>query len=112
VDKDLHKVLETKVRGGRPNPQSSWQQVFRNEGEYRYCTDEWGITRRTPIEGSHYDDLCASPVAEAQTVADIECYTWPDPVDPARFTHLEAAALAARRAGKAFVLGGLPPGML
>jgi uroporphyrinogen decarboxylase len=112
VDEDLHQVLETDVRGARPNPQSTWELVLRDEGEYRYCTDEWGITRRTPIEGGNYYDLCASPLAGAQTLADIERYPWPDPVDPARFAPLEAAALAARRAGKAFVLGGIAPGML
>lgn len=112
VDEDLHQVLETDVRGARPNAQSSWKQVFRDEGEYRYCTDEWGITRRMPIEGGHYFDLCASPLAGAASVADIERYAWPDPVDPARFTHLEEVARATRQAGKAFVLGGIAPGML
>ncbi len=112
VEEDLHQVLETDVRGARPEAQSSWKQVFRDEAEYRYCSDEWGITRRMPTEGGHYYDLCASPLAGAASVADIEHYTWPDPVDPARFVHLEEAALATRRAGKAFVLGGIAPGML
>ena len=112
VDEDLHQVLETDVRGARPEAQSTWKLALRDEGEYRYCTDEWGITRRSPLEGGHYFDLCASPLAGAQSVADIENYTWPDPVDPARFMHLEQAAQAARQAGKAFVLGGISPGML
>jgi len=111
VEEDAHAALETDARGARPEAQSSWKLAMGEEGGYRYYTDEWGITRRSPA-GGHYFDLCASPLAGAQTVADIERYPWPDPVDPARFVHLRPAAEAARQAGKAFVLGGICPGML
>ncbi len=38
-----------------------------------------------PRVGGHYYDLYLSPLAAAETVADIENYPWPDPLDPARF---------------------------
>ena len=46
--------------------------------------DEWGVQRIKP-EGSHYYDLCYSPLSsESLTIADLNRYPWPNPDDPGR----------------------------
>lgn len=112
VEEDVYEVMETDVRGMRPNAQSSWKLEFREEGEYRYYTDEWGIERRTQRDGGYYFDLCRSPLADARSVADIESYPFPDPVDGARLVGVREGAERMRATGQAFVLGGICPGML
>ncbi len=112
VDEDVHLALETDVRGDRPQAQSSWSLETWQEGEYEYYTDEWGITRRSQADGGEYFDLCASPLIDARTVADIESCSWPDPVDDARFGGLLARAEKCRQQDRAWVLGGICPGML
>lgn len=82
------------------------------DADYVYYTDEWGITRRKQRENGYYFDLCASPLTGAETPADIERYSFPDPTNDARFAGLRELAEQTRAEGRAFVLGGLCPGML
>jgi len=112
MEEEVHEAMETDVRGLRPNAQSTWKLELGEEGEYRHYTDEWGIERRTQREGGYYFDLCRSPLSDARTVADVEGYGFPDPVDDARFVGMREAAEVGRAQGKAFVLGGICPGML
>lgn len=112
VDEDVHQAMETDARGLRPGAPSAWKLEMREEGGYQYYTDEWGITRRMQREGGYYFDLCGSPLAAVQTPTEIERYPFPDPVDPARFAGLRQEAERAQAAGKAFVLGGICPGMM
>ncbi|MFA6107177.1 MAG: uroporphyrinogen decarboxylase family protein [Candidatus Latescibacterota bacterium] len=112
VEDDVHAALATDARGLRPGASATWSLRFRDDGPYRYYTDEWGITRRMRREDGLYFDLCGSPLSEVRTVAEIERYPFPAPADPARFTGLRAAAEQARAEGKAFVLGGICAGML
>ena len=112
VGEDVHLALETDARGARPQAQSGWSLDPWRDAEYEYYTDEWGIKRRRLAEDGDYFDLCESPLAEARSVADIERFSWPDPIDDARFVGLRAQAEKCRREGQAFVLGGICPGML
>ena len=112
VDEDVHRALETDARGLRPNAHSGWRLELREEGDYRYYTDEWGIVRRTQKDEGYYFDLCGSPLAEVRSVADVEAYAFPDPVDEVRFAGIREEAEKVRGEGKAFVLGGICAGML
>ncbi|MBI4531115.1 MAG: hypothetical protein HY709_06285 [Candidatus Latescibacteria bacterium] len=82
------------------------------DADYVYYTDEWGITRRKQREDGYYFDLCASPLTDAESPADIERYPFPDPADDARLVGLRELAEQVRGEGRAFVLGGICPGML
>jgi uroporphyrinogen decarboxylase len=74
--------------------------------------DEFGMGWRMPAEGGHYYDLFHSPLKNAQTVKDIEDYPWPDPTDPARYTHLkEQADRIVNDQRRAYVLGRMNSGM-
>ncbi|MBI1928401.1 hypothetical protein HYR99_29680 [Candidatus Poribacteria bacterium] len=53
-----------------------------------------------------------SPLADAESPADIERYPFPDPVDDGRFAGLREVAEQGRAEGRAFVLGGICAGML
>jgi uroporphyrinogen decarboxylase len=82
--------LQVDVLGVGPRPPSS-PGLYRNEGlvgDHYRITDELGIGWQMPMDGGHYYDLYAHPLANAETARDIESYPWPDPQDPARFTGL------------------------
>ena len=43
--------------------------------------DVWGVTR-TPVsytEGGAYDEICHYPLADAQSIADLDAFNWPSP---------------------------------
>ncbi|MCD6351624.1 MAG: hypothetical protein J7M26_05850 [Armatimonadetes bacterium] len=50
------------------------------EDGYQYFVDEWGLTRRMPLERGLYFDLCGHPLQGVQTAAEVEAHQWPDPV--------------------------------
>jgi uroporphyrinogen decarboxylase len=53
--------------------------------------DEWGI-RRQKVDGQPYYNNIFHPLAEAETLADLKAYQWPDPEDPGRFRGLREKA--------------------
>lgn len=112
VDDDVHEALKTDTKGARPKSPSSWQLKFTEDDDYVYYTDEWGITRRRQKKNGYYFDLFSSPLADANTISDIERYPFPDPVEDTRFEGLREFAEKVRAEGRAFVLGGISAGML
>ncbi len=112
VDDDVHEALQTDAKGARPKSPSSWQLKFTEDDDYVYYTDEWGITRRRQKKNGYYFDLFSSPLADANTISDIERYPFPDPVEDTRFEGLREFAEKVRAEGRAFVLGGISAGML
>lgn len=57
--------------------------------------DSWGIGQVELSPGDWFPHI--NPLADAQTIADLEAFNWPDMDDPSRVAHVraEAAALAA-----------------
>ena len=94
IHQDVLDRLLVDVRAVDPSPPASAPlatPVVEVDG-CRSFTDEWGITWRTPAGGGLYYDMRRHPLAEAETVADLEHFAWPDPLDPARFATLKARA--------------------
>lgn len=90
IDEDLLDRLAVDVEGVRPCPPSS-RGLARDLGlQHRHyrLIDEFGMGWQMPAQGGHYYDLYLSPLAQAQTVGDVEKYPWPDPLDPDRFEGL------------------------
>ncbi len=112
VDDDVHAAMDTDVKGLRPKPSSTSRTQEREDSRYLYFTDEWGAERRMLRDNGYYYDLCASPLASATSVSDIESHAWPDPVDAGRFDGLRELAEKAQGEGRAFILGGICAGML
>ena len=112
VEDEVHEAMQTDARSLRPHPPSAWSLEMTTGMDYIYYTDEWGITRRKQKENGYYFDICRSPLEDAACPADIERYPYPDSADDARFTGLREIAEQGRAEGRAFVLGGICPGML
>ena len=106
VDEDLARRLEADVRPVLPGTASSFEWVFRDEGDYEAYTDEWGIGWRMPREGGFYYDMYQHPLAGADSLEEMKAHPFPDPLDDSRFVPLRAQAEAAAAGGKAVALAG------
>lgn len=106
VDQDLAQRLQTDVWPVLPGTTSTFEYQFRDEGDYRAYTDEWGIGWRMPTKGGFYYDMYYHPLAGADSLDEFKNYPFPDPLDDARFESLPAQAEAAVAQGKAVALAG------
>lgn len=94
IDNDIISHLKIDVKGVCPNPSSvgGLAKDLGVEDGYDRIIDEWGMGWRMPIKGGHYYDLFHSPLATAETVADIERYPWPDATDMTRYIDMKFKA--------------------
>jgi len=111
VDEDLAERLETDCRLVMPGSASGFEYAFRDEGAYESYHDEWGIGWRKPKDGGFYYDMYQHPLANADSLAELKAYRFPDPLDDQRFATLRAQAEAAASKGKAVVLAGPSAGI-
>ena len=82
------------------------------EDEHYSIIDEFGIGWQMPVNGGHYYDLYLHPLADAESIKDIENYRWPDPLDPERFSGLkEKVENVVYKEKKACVMGRMSAGM-
>lgn len=92
VENDLREVVgidTIPVYSGEP---SDYRLEITRPGDgYSYFTSSLGIGFRMPEDGGLYYDICRNPLGDAETVADIEKYPWPDPADPGFYKGMEAA---------------------
>jgi len=67
----------------------NWVQVTERDDVDGYV-DMWGV----PYKGAHGDHYAVdgAPLKNAETIADIEAFNWPDPNDPAQFEGLRERA--------------------
>ncbi|HEX7549397.1 MAG TPA: uroporphyrinogen decarboxylase family protein [Candidatus Methylomirabilis sp.] len=92
-------------------PKPPGDYVFRIDPATNSYVDEWGTTYHMP-PGGYFYDMIATPLAEAETEADLTKYRWPNPTDPARIAGLPDRIRAAYRAGEKIVMmGGAMPGL-
>jgi uroporphyrinogen decarboxylase len=69
--------------------------------------DEWGMGwRRQGYETGAYSEQVVYPLAQAETIADLEAYHWPD---PDWYDYAALPALAARCRGRAICCGYTAP---
>ncbi len=92
-------------------PNSPSDYVFAIDPATRTYVDEWGTKYYMP-PGGYYYDICAAPLAEAESEADLRAYRWPNPTDPARLAGLPAQVKAAYATGeKVLMMCGAMPGL-
>lgn len=111
VDQDVGDALQTDVRPVLAGLPSGFEYRLRDEGAYEAYTDEWGIGWRKPKAGGLYYDMYEHPLADADTLADLSAYSFPDPLDNSRFATLRTQAEKAVAAGKAVALAGPSAGI-
>lgn len=113
VDEDVRARLKVDVRCVAPRSSAIYKLDLQDLGEYTAYYDEWGIGWRMPKEGGFYYDMFYHPMRDftSLSLAEVDRYPWPDPVDPGRFAGLRERAEAAHARGEAVFLGGLCAGI-
>jgi uroporphyrinogen decarboxylase len=104
LDDDIVSRLQPDCGRVAPGLASSYERVFRDDGDYVVFADEWGIDWAMPKQGGFFYDMVGHPLAGISSIEDLRDYRWPDPLDPGRFAGLGERARALRREGKAVVL--------
>jgi uroporphyrinogen decarboxylase len=112
LDEDVADRLETDVRVVFPGPPAGFRVEFVDEGAYESYGDEWGVRWRMPKDGGFYYDMYYHPLAQAESLADLRAFKFPDPVDPQRFVGMRQRAEAAAAKGKAITLSGAASGIV
>jgi len=104
LDDDIASQLQPDCGRIAPGLASSYEWIFRDEGDYVVFADEWGIDWAMPKQGGFFYDMVGHPLAGASSIEDLRGYRWPDPLDRGRFAGLGERARAIRQEGKAVVL--------
>jgi uroporphyrinogen decarboxylase len=113
VDDDVREVFKVDVRNVAPRSSATFQIEIKDMPEYTYFVDEWGIGWRKPKHSNLYYDMFIHPLKDAASIEDLTTYTWPDPLDPARFEGMgERARHAVEVEEQAVILGGLCAGIM
>ncbi|MCV0427357.1 MAG: hypothetical protein K5905_17995 [Roseibium sp.] len=83
-DEELLQYLNVDFRWLVPN----WVQVVERDDMDGYI-DMWGVPYRG-AHGDHFavDSLAKAPLADVETVEEVEAFPWPDTEDPAQFSGL------------------------
>ena len=85
--------------------------VFRIDPATNTYVDEWGTTYYMPPDG-YYFDIQSTPLAAAETEADLRKYRWPNPKDPSRLAGVAAEVKAAYDAReKVLMMCAATPGL-
>jgi uroporphyrinogen decarboxylase len=114
VDEDVLEKLGVDVKNISPRSSATFKIDIKEDDHYRYFYDEFHIGWRTPKDDGLYYDMFDHPLAgEHIIVEDVDQFTWPDPLDPARFVGLKEAALKVRDEEKrAVVVGSMSAGIM
>lgn len=75
------------------------------DGDQYNLVDEWGIKWLMPVGGAHYM-MRSHPMANIETVEELEKYPFPDPCHPDRFVGMAERAVEIMKVQKrAYILG-------
>jgi uroporphyrinogen decarboxylase len=74
IDPDMAERLGTDCRRVSAGPTSTYERIFRDEGNYTAFSDEWGISWRMPKQGGFSFDTYQHPLAEAKSLDDLRDY--------------------------------------
>ncbi len=103
--------IDVKNVGPRVPEESQLQDLGQRNGNH-FLQDEWGMQWKMPLENGHYYDLHRSPLANVETIQDVENYAWPDGLNPERYENLKTEAdQFVFKKEKAYFLGRMSAGM-
>lgn len=93
MDEDVLERLGVDTRPLDCRPSASYQLQQWRENGFHYFVDEWGITARIPEGGSaSWYSTVGHPLAQAETVQEVEKFRWPEGGDKTRFSGLAEQA--------------------
>lgn len=112
MDQEVLQKLGVDVRGAIPNSSSDWELDINHSNNYKFFTDEFGITWFKPEGGYYYDQRPgeSQPLSGNITLKDIEEFDWPEPRDPERLKGLEDKLSQLRNEGYATVMRSVSGG--
>lgn len=91
VDPRLQERFKTDFIGfDAKGPSTHKLKISTDEKGYSLFTDEWGVVRACPPGGFYYD-MVDNPLKNP-TLADLDKFQWPDPMDPGRLAGLDEKA--------------------
>ncbi len=114
VDDDVMQRLGVDVRNVSPRSTASFKIDVKEtpDGRYTYFYDEYQVGWRMPIDGGMYYDMFEHPLSGDITPENVDRYTLPDPLDPARFSGLREASLKVLEQEKrALIVGNISAGI-
>jgi uroporphyrinogen decarboxylase len=100
VDPEISEFIGSDSRGVQPDIPDTFDVKFRDEKEYSYYVDEFGITWRKPIVDGLYYDMFKHPLSEAEELEDITPYKFPDMKEPSRYDKIGKRIDILREDGK------------
>jgi uroporphyrinogen decarboxylase len=114
VDDDVMQRLGVDVRNVSPRSTASFKIDVKEtpDGRYIYFYDEYQVGWRMPIDDGMYYDMFEHPLSGDITPENIDRYTLPDPLDPARFSGLrEASRKVLELEKRALIVGNISAGI-
>lgn len=87
VDEEVQRFIGADVRGVFPYPANRDTIEYRQDENFSYFNDEFGILWRKPLKGGLYYDILSHPLAE-KSLEEIMAYPFPNPSDDRRFAHI------------------------
>lgn len=106
-DEKVLKVLGIDTRGVFPkNPHHPrWKLEMKENANYRWFVDEYGITWKMPKIGGFYFDPVKFPLANLG-LEHLDKYLWPDGSDPFRIQGLREETLSLKKETNAAIVAG------
>jgi uroporphyrinogen decarboxylase len=114
VDDDVMERLGADCRNVSPRSTASFNIELKvtPDKQYNYFFDEYQIGWRMPVDGGMYYDMFEHPLSGEITAENVDQYTLPDPLDPARFAGLREASLKVLEQEKrTLIVGNISAGI-
>lgn len=83
IDERILEMFDTDVRPVYPGDPINWKPAFKEQGNYCYFEDDWGIGWRMPKNNGYYFDMVYHPLRDA-SLREIKNYKGPVIADPGR----------------------------
>lgn len=106
VDPRINELLGGDVVAFGTGAPDSWHMDL-DEGTGIFH-DEWGAAYRMPPDGYYYD-YHDHPLKDIKTIADLDAYDWPDPLDPGRYRGLREQVKRVHDEGARAIMQTISP---
>lgn len=100
VDKEVSAFIGSDARGVQPDIPNTFHVTFKNDKEYCYYVDEFGITWRKPLQDGLYFDMYKHPLSDAEELEDVKPYVFPNMKEPSRYDKIGERIDLLREGGK------------